>query len=128
MFFRPRFLHRFLGALFMDFGGFGRSRGPPKSTRTLQKYRFYLGASTILKKDFCFHDKTDIQNKHVFLSLLDLQKPLQITLRAKVLIDLVLLCSENVPGNHHVLKSEVPGLKNGPQGSTNDTKNIKSVP
>ena len=74
-FFDLAFCHPFLGVIFLDFGGFGRFRGPPKSTLDLQNDTFYDGASTILKKHFFFNKKKRCATKHVFLSLLYLQKP-----------------------------------------------------
>ena len=63
-----------------------------------------------------FHKKIDVQKKHVFWSLLDLQKPPKNSPRAWVLIGWIVFCSENVPENHQVLKSEVPGLQKSSPG------------
>jgi len=63
-----------------------------------------------------FHKKIDVRTKHVCWSLLDLQKPPKISPRAWVLIDWIVFCSENVPENHQVLKSEVPGLQKSSPG------------
>ncbi len=82
MFFRPCFFHPFLGALFQDLDGFGRFRGPPKSTLALQNDSFYDGASTIRNKSCFLNKKNDVQKNMCFLSLLDLQKPPQIRLWA----------------------------------------------
>ena len=58
--------HPFLGVLFLDLGGFGRFRGPPKSTLDLQNDTFYDGASTILKKTFFFITKSGVQKNMFF--------------------------------------------------------------
>ena len=65
MFFRPCFFHSFLGDLFQDLDGFGRFRGPPKSTLALQNDSFYDGASTILNKS-CFFIKKSMFKKNMF--------------------------------------------------------------
>ena len=110
----------------MDLGGFGRFRGPPKSTLALQNESFYEGASTILKKS-CFKITTSMFEQIMFLyNCGTLQHHLKITPQAVPLLDKILFGSENVPENHHALKNEVPELQKGAQSlQTRSPKHAK---
>ena len=95
----------------MFFFDFRAPFGPPRSLKISKNQVKKSQDFSMSQKIMFFHKKIDVQKKHVFWSLLDLQKPPKISPWAWVLIDPFVFCSENVPENHQVLKSEVPGLQ-----------------